>query len=89
MDNRKSLKVFLNPSCNVQSLGFPREISSGDITVNSWEENEVRMRNQCTLLSQENRGQKGEGRVISQDTVISQDETYFKKKMTKGFELVG
>lgn len=63
MDNRKPLKVFLDPSCNVQSLGFPGEISSGDVTVNSWGENEVRVRNQCKLLSQENRGQKGEGRV--------------------------
>lgn len=60
---RKPLKVFLAPSCNVQSLGFPEEISSGDFTVDGWGENEVRVRNQCKWLSQENGGQKGEGRV--------------------------
>lgn len=63
VDNRKPLKVFLAPSRNVQSLGFPGEISSGDFTVDRWGENEVRVRNQRKWLSQENGGQKGESRV--------------------------
>lgn len=47
----------------MQSLGFTEEISSGDDTVNSWGENEVRVRSQCKLLGQGKGGQKEEERV--------------------------
>lgn len=68
MDNRKPPKVFLDPRCNVQSLGFLKGISSGDGTVNSWGENEVRVTGECQLEGQRKGDQKGEerGRNISE-----------------------
>lgn len=53
MDNRMPLKVFVDPSCNVPSSGFLKGISSGDGTMNSWGENEVRVISQCSWWARE------------------------------------
>lgn len=68
MDSRKPPKVFLGPRCNVQSSGFLKGISSGDGTVNSWGENEVRVTGECQLEGHRKGDQKGEerGRNISE-----------------------
>lgn len=79
MDNRKP-QVFLDPSCNMQCLGFLKEISSGDGTVTRWEENEVRVTSQCQLLGQK---VKVHFRSKTTRTVTSQDETCLKKKITQ------